>query len=75
MLFYDCLEEFQLDCTLRKLSIRTVKGYYNNTHLFLTFLEMKCDIRNTVQKSEYLNLSRYGFRRSCIGIFVVFNRF
>ena len=37
MLFYDCLEEFQLDCTLRKLSIRTVKGYYNNIRLFLTF--------------------------------------
>ena len=25
-----CLEEFKLDCQLRRLAERTIKGYYNN---------------------------------------------
>ena len=58
MFFYDCLEEFQLDCTLRKLSIRTVKGYYNNIRLFLTFLETKCDIWN-IQEITPLSIKKY----------------
>ena len=30
-----CLEEFKLDCQLRRLTDRTIKGYYNNTLIFL----------------------------------------
>ena len=34
-----CLQEFKLDCQLRRLSDRTIKGYYNNTLNFLIFIE------------------------------------
>ena len=30
MLMKHCLQEFKLDCQLRRLSDRTIKGYYNN---------------------------------------------
>ena len=39
MLARDCLEEFKVECDLRRLSPRTTKGYYNNTALFLNYLE------------------------------------
>ena len=39
MLSKDCLEEFKVECDLRRLSPRTIKGYYNNTSLFLNYLE------------------------------------
>jgi len=32
-----CLEEFKLDCQLRRLTDRTIKGYYNNTLNFLIY--------------------------------------
>jgi len=35
----DCLEEFKVECDLRRLSPRTTKEYYNNTALFLNYLE------------------------------------
>ena len=34
-----CLEEFKLDCQLRWLTDRTIKGYYNNTLNFLIYAE------------------------------------
>lgn len=39
MLAKECLEEFKVECELRRLSPRTIKGYYNNTLQFLTYLE------------------------------------
>ena len=39
MLAKDCLEEFKVECDLRRLSPRTTKSYYNNTALFLNYLE------------------------------------
>ena len=39
MLAKDCLEEFKVECELRRLSPRTIKGYYNNTALFLNYLD------------------------------------
>lgn len=39
MLARDFLEEFRVECKLRRLSFRTIKGYYNNTALFLKYLE------------------------------------
>ena len=39
MLAKHCLEEFKLDCQLRRLTDRTIKGYYNNTLNFLTYAE------------------------------------
>ena len=44
MLAKDCLEEFKVECGLRRLSSRTIKGYYNNTALFLTYLEKQAAI-------------------------------
>ena len=39
MLSKECLEEFKVECDLRRLSPRTTKGYYNNSCLFLNYLE------------------------------------
>lgn len=39
MLARECLDEFKVECDLRRLSQRTTKGYYNSTALFLTYLE------------------------------------
>lgn len=39
MLAKECLEEFKVECDLRRLSPRTTKGYYNSTLQFLIFLE------------------------------------
>ena len=39
MLAKECLAEFRLDCTLRRLTPRTVSGYYNTNKLCLDFLE------------------------------------
>lgn len=33
-----------MECGLRRLSSRTIKGYYNNTALFLTYLEKQAVI-------------------------------
>ena len=44
MLAKDCLDEFKVECNLRRLSPRTTKGYYNNTALFLTYLEKHMDV-------------------------------
>ena len=39
-----CLEEFKLDCQFRRLTDRTIKGYYNNTLNFLVYAEKRHDI-------------------------------
>lgn len=39
MLAKECLAEFKLECELRRLSKRTIKGYFNNCALCLNFLE------------------------------------
>lgn len=39
MLAQECLEEFIMECDLRRLSPRTTKGYHNNTALFLNYLK------------------------------------
>ena len=44
MLATDCLAEFKVECNLRRLSPRTTKGYYNNTFLFLTYLEKHLEV-------------------------------
>ena len=38
------LEEFKVECELRRYSKRTIKSYYNNTMLFLNYLEKFCDV-------------------------------
>ena len=44
MLAKHCLEEFKLDCQLRRLTERTIKGYYNNTLNLLVYAEKHHDI-------------------------------
>ena len=44
MLAKDCLAEFKVECDLRRLSSRTTKGYYNNTALFLSYLEKHLEV-------------------------------
>ena len=45
MLAKDTLEEFKLECELRRLTPRTTKGYYNSTLLFLNWLERQQEIK------------------------------
>ena len=45
MLAKTILEEFKLECELRRLSPRTIKGYYNSTLLFLNWLERQQEIK------------------------------
>lgn len=49
MLARECLAEFKLDCQLRRLSDRTVRGYYNNVALFLNYIEKKFEIKEMDQ--------------------------
>ena len=44
MLAKHCLQEFKLDCQLRRLTDRTIKGYYNNTLNFLNYAEKHHDV-------------------------------
>ncbi|MBR3752352.1 MAG: tyrosine-type recombinase/integrase [Ruminiclostridium sp.] len=44
MLARECLSEFRADCELRRMSKRTIKGYYNNNARCLTYLEEKYGI-------------------------------
>ena len=45
LLAKDILEEFKLECELRRLTPRTIKGYYNSTLLFLTWLERQSEVK------------------------------
>ena len=40
----EILEEFKLECELRRLTPRTIKGYYNSSLQFLTWLEKQQSI-------------------------------
>ena len=40
----EILDEFKLECELRRLTPRTIKGYYNSSLQFLTWLEKQQDI-------------------------------
>lgn len=44
MLTKEILEEFRMECELRRLSMRTVKSYCNNTALFLHYLETQLNV-------------------------------
>lgn len=54
----ECLEEFRLECELRRLSKKTIKGYYNNTLRFLTYLE-KLDVVHEIESVKPIHIKRY----------------
>lgn len=55
MLAKECAEEFRVECELRRLSKRTIKGYCNNTMLFLNYVEKQCQITHLEEvKSQHL---------------------
>lgn len=59
MLAKHCLQEFKLDCQLRRLTDRTIKGYYNNTLNFLNYVEKhheitEVDAIRTVHIKQYV---------------------
>ena len=58
MLAKHCLEEFKLDCQLRRLTPRTIKGYYNNTLNFLVYAEKHHDITE-VEEIYTLHIKHY----------------
>ena len=58
MLTKHCLQEFILDCQLRRLSPRTVKGYHNNTHNFLIYSEKHYEITE-VEEIRTVHIKQY----------------
>lgn len=40
----ECADEFRLECELKRLSKRTIKGYYNNIMLCLNYMQKHFDI-------------------------------
>ena len=58
MLAKDCLNEFKLECQLRRLSKRTIQGYYNNTNLFLTYLEKNHGITE-IEEIKTVHVKQY----------------
>ena len=58
MLAKHCLEEFKLDCQLRRLAERTIKGYYNNTLNFLTYAEKHHSITE-IEEIHALHIKHY----------------
>ena len=58
MLAKHCLQEFKLDCQLRRLSDRTIKGYYNNTLNFLNYIEKHHEITE-VEEIRTVHIKQY----------------
>ena len=58
MLAKHCLQEFKLDCQLRWLTERTIKGYYNNTLNFLIYAEKHHSITE-VEEIYTLHIKHY----------------
>lgn len=58
MLTKHCLQEFKLDCQLRRLSERTIKGYYNNTLNFLNYVEKHHDVTE-VEEIRTVHIKHY----------------
>ena len=58
MLAKHCLDELKLDCQLRRLTARTIKGYYNNTLNFLVYVEKHHGITE-VEEIYTLHIKHY----------------
>ena len=58
MLARECLEEFKVECNLRRLSFRTIKGYYNNNALFLNYLE-ETENLIVLERIKHLHIRKY----------------
>lgn len=58
MLAKECAEEFRVECELRRLSKRTIKGYCNNTLLFLNYVEKQCQITK-LEEVKTLHIKKY----------------
>ena len=58
MLAKECLEEFKVECDLRRLSPKTTKGYYNNTALFLHYLQ-KHENMDQIVEIRHQHIKRY----------------
>ena len=58
MLAKHCLEEFKLDCQLRRLTERIIKGYYNNTLNFLIYAEKHHSITE-IEEIYTLHIKHY----------------
>lgn len=54
----ECVEEFKLECELRRLSKRTIKGYYNNTMLCLNFIEKHYNITE-IEEIKTQHIKKY----------------
>lgn len=58
MLLQDILKEFVFECEIKKLSMRTIKGYRNNNALFFTFIEREYGITD-LQKIATSHIKMY----------------
>lgn len=82
----DCIYEFKIDCELRRLTPRTIKGYVNNNLQFAEYLKNEHQIEDIVEikpahiilegfskRSEYIS-KLMGIDMSSIGINFNYNR-
>ena len=58
MLITDCIAEFRIDCELRRLSGRTIKGYVNNNLLFATYLKNEFNVVD-IEKVRSTHIKQY----------------
>ncbi|MGM9562924.1 MAG: tyrosine-type recombinase/integrase [Faecousia sp.] len=54
----NCAAEFRLECQLRRLSDRTIKGYYNNTLSFLNYTEKNYSITE-IEEIRPVHIKQY----------------
>lgn len=58
MLIMDCIDEFRVDCELRRLSQRTIKGYINNNLQFAEYLENEFEI-DSIEEVKPAHIKNY----------------
>ena len=54
----DCIDEFRVDCQLRRLSQRTIKGYINNNLQFSEYLENEFEI-DSIEQVKPAHIKNY----------------
>lgn len=54
----DCIYEFRVDCELRRLTQRTIKGYVNNNLQFAKYLENEFQI-DSIEKVKSVHIKNY----------------
>ena len=58
MLITDCVHEFKVDCELRRLTPKTIKGYVNNNLQFAEYLQNEYQIED-IEEVKQAHIKQY----------------